>query len=373
MSKKIKVSTPARICLFGEHQDYLDLPVIASAINMRMSIEGHKASNDSFFLQLPDIGSCFSVNPEEEIGYTKDRDYLPAAVNVLKRRGMGFLQGFSGELKSQIPINSGLASSSALVVSWLRFLLETQVPDDLSVPHVTYTLEQLAELAYETEVAEFREGGGKMDHYTLALGGTLYIDTRSPVRTERLNFPQIPSTPSEKGEFVLGNSLEKKDTIEYLKRMKKEISKTLKTLEQNGFNRYTTPLNEVSFNELDSYTAERLRATLINRDITQSARQLLKKSRLDEEEKRQLGSLLNLHQKQLRNLGLSTRKLDYMIEASLNAGALGAKFTGSGGGGCMFAYCPEKQEEVKEAIEKAGGKAYIVKPDVGVIVHKDKN
>jgi hypothetical protein len=26
----------------------------------------------------------------------------------------------------------------------------------------------------------------------------------------------------------------------------------------------------------------------------------------------------------------------------------------------MFAYCPKNPEEVKEAIEKAGGKAYIV-------------
>lgn len=33
--KKICVSTPSRICLFGEHQDYLGLEVIASAIDMR--------------------------------------------------------------------------------------------------------------------------------------------------------------------------------------------------------------------------------------------------------------------------------------------------------------------------------------------------
>ena len=31
---------PARICLFGDHQDYLGLPVIACAINKYMSVEG---------------------------------------------------------------------------------------------------------------------------------------------------------------------------------------------------------------------------------------------------------------------------------------------------------------------------------------------
>ncbi len=37
MKRKVYVSTPSRICLFGEHQDYLGLEVIASAIDLRFS------------------------------------------------------------------------------------------------------------------------------------------------------------------------------------------------------------------------------------------------------------------------------------------------------------------------------------------------
>ncbi|MCK9480075.1 MAG: galactokinase family protein, partial [Firmicutes bacterium] len=33
------VSTPSRLCLFGEHLDYLELEVIAVAINLRFSAE----------------------------------------------------------------------------------------------------------------------------------------------------------------------------------------------------------------------------------------------------------------------------------------------------------------------------------------------
>ena len=29
----IEFKTPARVCFFGDHQDYLDLPVIAGTIN----------------------------------------------------------------------------------------------------------------------------------------------------------------------------------------------------------------------------------------------------------------------------------------------------------------------------------------------------
>ena len=38
----MKIVTPGRICLFGEHQDYLGLPVIAMAISLRISIVGEK-------------------------------------------------------------------------------------------------------------------------------------------------------------------------------------------------------------------------------------------------------------------------------------------------------------------------------------------
>ena len=54
-----------------------------------------------------------------------------------------------------------------------------------------------------------------------------------------------------------------------------------------------------------------------------------------------------------------------LINLALNAGALGGKINGSGGGGCMFAYSPESPEKVAEAIESVGGKAYIIQSDEG--------
>jgi galactokinase len=54
-----------------------------------------------------------------------------------------------------------------------------------------------------------------------------------------------------------------------------------------------------------------------------------------------------------------------MMDAASNSGALGGKINGSGGGGCMFAYAPNNPEHVAEAIEKVGGKAYIIQGDEG--------
>jgi galactokinase len=62
---------------------------------------------------------------------------------------------------------------------------------------------------------------------------------------------------------------------------------------------------------------------------------------------------------------ISTPKIDRMLDAALNAGALGGKINGSGGGGCMFVYAPTQPEQVADAIERAGGRAYVITVDEG--------
>ena len=71
---------------------------------------------------------------------------------------------------------------------------------------------------------------------------------------------------------------------------------------------------------------------------------------------------MNQHHETLRdNLGISTPRIERMINAALQAGALGCKITGSGNGGCMIAFCPGKEKQVRTAIEGEGGKVYTSK------------
>ena len=58
--------------------------------------------------------------------------------------------------------------------------------------------------------------------------------------------------------------------------------------------------------------------------------------------------------KLLQELGVSSPELDLLVGIAKDAGAYGAKMTGGGGGGCIVALTPALQEEVAEAIEKAG-------------------
>jgi mevalonate kinase len=74
-----------------------------------------------------------------------------------------------------------------------------------------------------------------------------------------------------------------------------------------------------------------------------------------------LGHLMNLNQLLLEKLGVSCPEIEQLIEAALGAGALGAKLSGSGGGGIIIALAePDKQAAVAAAIEAAGGHSLVV-------------
>ncbi len=351
IAKPFSVMAPGRICLFGEHQDYLGLPVIAAAINLHLRADAERKEEPGFSIEMPDIGERLELDPDREQQYAHSRDYLRAAVNVLRREGLSWTEGYRLTFRGTIPINAGVSSSSALVVMWLRFLLETGRP---SRP---YTAEDLARLGYQTEVTEFHEPGGMMDHYCAALGGVLWIDTCPPFSAERWDIPLTG--------IVLGNSLQPKATVETLGRNRRDVTDGIRLIQERlpTFTLAATPLTEAEpfLQTLPALPERRLRANLINRDLTGQGR-----AAIQDGDSARLGELLLAHHAQLRDgLDLSTEKIERMLAAAMNAGARGGKINGSGGGGCMFAYAPGREEAVAEAIAREGGVPYIVRVDAG--------
>lgn len=68
-----------------------------------------------------------------------------------------------------------------------------------------------------------------------------------------------------------------------------------------------------------------------------------------------LGVLLNRNHELLVQLGVSHPQLDTLCAVARQAGALGAKLSGAGGGGVMVALTvPEQQSLIKQALEKSG-------------------
>lgn len=355
------VSAPGRICLFGEHQDFLGLSVIACPIDLTITLTCKPRPDRHLAVHFPDLqgGPRDLIHADRLAEYRHKRDYVRSATNVLRREGLHIKQGYDCTVHGTIPINAGTSSSSALVVAWTAFLLATQ---NGNLPHER---QDIARYAHAAEVVEFDEAGGMMDHYASAVGGLLYIDCREPITVTPL--------PAKLDGFVLGDTGVPKNTVGTLRGSRDDTRAGLAILKRHiaDFDLRQTTLAQAEeyFNLMPENVRRRVKANFINRDLCQEARQLLSEPVVSDEAR--LGRLLYEHQVQLRDgIGVSHPRLDELLEAAMGAGALGGKLNGSGCGGCMFAYAPGKQEEVKAAIEQVGGRAFIISVSDGVAVQQ---
>ena len=349
----MQVSTPGRICLFGEHQDYLGLPVIAMAISLRGKIKGEKREDKEIIFHKPDLGETesFSLN---DLSYTKPRDYFKSGIKVCQNERLTFSSGFECEITSEIPIRAGTSSSSAIMVSWIHFL--SRMADEPA----NWDQQKIGKLAYKAEVTEFNEPGGMMDQYSVAVGNIIYLESEPTLSIQTLN-PNL-------GAFVLGDSCEPKDTIGILSRCRDSRLDIIRKLKVKNPNESVHNLDEnANLSDLNGEEKKIIHGTIQNRDLLKKALIELEK---DETNHELIGALLTEHHTVLRDiLKVSTPKIESMLNVALEAGAMGGKISGSGGGGCMFAYAPGNSNEVAEAIEKVGGEAYIVTSDKGTIIN----
>jgi galactokinase len=356
MKNNVAVSSPGRICLFGEHQDYLGLPVIAAAVNLRARLEAERINEPAFVIEKPDTGESETISIAEPIIYGRARDYFKSGVRVMQKRGMEFTNGWNITLTSGIPIAKGCSSSSAILVAWIGLLnvLGGGEPGALSP-------EEIAVRAFHAEVKEFNEPGGMMDHFSSACGGVLHIITRGEFQVHRL-------PPPVTGSFVLADSLQPKDTTGVLGRVKANVTAGINYLKDKdaGFDLDTAAPEKVEA-MLGADVSDEVRRAVMgnigNRDITRAALRMFNGGGAGGPE---LGRLLDAHHANLRDgINISTPKIEVLIAAAKSAGASGCKINGSGGGGCMIAYCEGDPRPVANAVNENGGKAYILKIDSG--------
>lgn len=88
-----------------------------------------------------------------------------------------------------------------------------------------------------------------------------------------------------------------------------------------------------------------------------------------------LGRIMDENQGELSHLEVSCPEIDRMCVLAREAGALGAKLTGGGGGGCVLALCPGRESDVAAAWRAAGFTSFPVTigstPDAGARAASD--
>lgn len=337
---------PGRVCLFGDHQDYLELPIIACAINRYIQIKGSPNHSDYLTFNLPDLDTQQIIALHIATIPFKKGDHLVAALRVVSRYGCIPECGYDITIQGDIPINAGLSSSSAMLVAWVQWLLHTFGCNQ----EITPTL--IGKLAYEAEVVEQDSPGGKMDQYTSAIGNIIYLETDDRSAIQKLD--------TQLEGLLIGESGIPKDTLGLLGNLKENALAALAKVKEQYPDFDLAKADISSYKTYKNFLPVGLQtyfyAAIQNHLITQEALIALREKKLDYHH---IGKLINHHHSVLKDvLGITVPRIDAMVDAALKAGAYGAKIVGSGGGGSIVALAPpDKCDTICTAIKKAGAVA----------------
>ena len=345
----ISIKVPARICFYGDHQDYLGLPVIAGTINRFIQLKAIPNTSNNFVIKLLDLKETIRITIADACENVKNGDYFRSCIAILREKDFVFERGYDIKISGNIPVNAGLSSSSALVVAWIRFLVEIQQKP------ISVTDKEIGHLAYKAEVEYFGQPGGLMDQYTIAQGGMLFINT-STGNSSPLN--------AELGTLIIAESGIAKQTIEVLNDARVYANKAIALVKKRN------PNFELSSATLDDYKKyltvvtdefkNHWYAAIHNFNITKKAKLELQKETPDITF---LGNLMNQHQQILQEKIKNTpKKMIEMMDAARNSGAYGTKIIGSGGGGCILALTDaySKNKVVKAFIDSGAIDSYEV-------------
>lgn len=287
-----------KIILFGEHAVVYGRHALALPIDNAVTAAVSKHSSRST-LTVVDWGLSMTVDAGKADG-------LDGAVNLIRNELGVTDQELVIEVRSRLPRGVGLGSSAAIAVALTRAIAQCVdvVVDDARVNAIAFECEKLAHgtpsgvdntLACYSQPLLFRNAGA--------------LELQTLVLTEPL--PIVVAVSHEVG-------------------LTREIVAGVRQRYEANAAHY-----EQIFNQIDSIGqqgAESLRA-------------------LDYET---LGRLMNVCQGLLNAIEVSTPDLEQMIGIARNAGAIGAKLTGSGGGGSIIALCPGSENQVRAALQQAG-------------------
>jgi galactokinase len=316
---------PGRVNLIGEHTDYNDGFVMPVAIDL--STWAKLSPRDNRKLHV------FSENYAEEIEEDLDdpniiprrrwSDY-PIGVAVMLERAGHRLRGASLQLRSEVPIGSGLSSSAAIEVATACALVANS---GLNIDR-----RELALLCQQAENEFVGARVGIMDQFVSLFGKehkALLLDCRS------LEFRLLPLPDNVR--LIICNTMVKHALASsaYNER-RAQCEAGVKHLAK--FLPHVTALRDVTLEQLEQYR-EGLPEVVYRRCrhvITENARVLAAAEALERDELHNFGKLMAASHESLRDdYEVSSRELDVMVElARRGEGVYGARMTGGGFGGC---------------------------------------
>ena len=324
----MNASAPGKIILFGEHAVVYDKLGISCAVNLRTQVKV-KESDKGFITcdKFPEIEYNQEILKEIEEKYNpiiQNKEFSKLIQAPPHHSGLYLLSKIfkeTGYKDLHIDITSNvlknMGSSSALF-SALTAALTTKSKDEI------------ATLANQGDILAHGGTPSGIDAATCTHGG--FLTFKKSKEKKKLNLKShLPliiidtETPSQTSTTV-------------------NRVKTLRDKNKIKIDLILEEINQISTEAIDT---------------------------IKEENYAHVGQLMNENQELLRQLQVSSEKIDTIINTlSKNPNIFGAKLTGGGGGGCIIALT-KNQEEVIQNLKNKGIKSYKVNIDTEGVKRND--
>ncbi len=299
--------TPVRMSFFGGGTDFPEFFNEYSGSVISTTFDKYCYVNVRHLPELFEYKSYLAYAQIEKVNSVNEIKH-PAIRNAMEWLK---LERIAMNYDADLPAKTGLGTSSAFSVGLLNALYTMQ--------GITKSKRELADDAIHLERVLCNEDGGIQDQIAASFGGFNRIDFSREGYTVR------PIDFSEKRKNELNNNL---------------------MLFFTGLSRYSFQIQKTTKMMLGKRTAELLKI----RDMVDTAEKILIDGNRSLDD---FGMLLNETWQLKKSISseISTNIIDSVYSKAMDAGALGGKLLGAGGGGCLLFYVPEeKQDNVRIAL-----------------------
>ncbi|MET7670839.1 galactokinase [Micromonospora luteifusca] len=352
-------AAPGRVNLIGEHTDYNEGFVLPFALPMRTVVAADRQDAEQWTVwsELSDETITFGADDVAEAGrVTGWGAYVAGVVWALREAGHP-VPGARMAITSDVPLGSGLSSSAALESAVLAALLDLGGLE-LS-PELQPRLAQRAENVYVGAPT------GIMDQSAVIrchAGHALFLDCRDE------SVEQIPFDLDAAGLAVLVI-----DSRAPHRHADGEYAARRRSCEAGASALGVAALRDVGVDQLDAALAQlddeetrrRVRHVVTEDQRVLDTVALLRANRVSD-----IGPLLTASHVSMRDdFEITVPEIDTAVEAALAAGALGARMTGGGFGGCVLALVEaDRADAVAAAVTAAYAERGFTAPSTATVL-----
>ncbi len=317
----IRTRAPLRISFAGGGTDvppYCDERggVVLNATINRYAYATLVPSDGQFTVRSLDYDASICYGIDDPFVYDGQLDLVKAVIDRF-RNDHGLAEGFEIFLHNDAPPGSGLGSSSAITIALIG-----AIADYCRLPLSSY---QVADLAYRIERIDVGIKGGKQDQYAAAFGGFNFIEFNRDVTV--VNPLRLPESTLCELEYSL--------VFAYV-----------------GGTHFSSHIIQKQMDNYQQRQSDAVAAMDNLKALAFEMKQALLLGNL-----REFGRLLDTAWQNKKRMaeGITTSRIDQLYSDVTEAGALGGKISGAGGGGFMFFLCDtQKRFAVQEALRHNG-------------------